>query len=73
MIADFSALTPMQWTILLVSIALCFSVSAWAILDVWKRTYESPMEKSLWMQICIFIPIIGALSYLFLGKQRGRL
>lgn len=71
MFADFSALTTAQWSIVLASIALCFSFSAWGILDVWRRTFESPMEKSLWMQICIFIPILGTLTYLFLGRKRG--
>ncbi|BDQ32593.1 PLD nuclease N-terminal domain-containing protein [Pseudodesulfovibrio portus] len=71
MFADFSALTPTQWAIVLVSVGACFGYSAWAILDVWKRNFESPTEKSLWMQICIFIPILGATAYLFLGRKRG--
>ncbi|HKI82470.1 MAG TPA: PLD nuclease N-terminal domain-containing protein [Pseudodesulfovibrio sp.] len=73
MFADFSALTQTQWAIVLVAVGACFAFSAWSILDVWKRTYESPTEKSLWMQICIFIPILGALTYLCLGRKRGSL
>ncbi|WP_272699863.1 PLD nuclease N-terminal domain-containing protein [Desulfovibrio sp. Fe33] len=73
MFADFSALTPTQWAIVLVAVGACFTFSAWAILDVWKRHFESSTEKSLWMQICIFIPILGALTYLFLGRKRGSL
>ena len=73
MFADFSALTGTQWAIVLTSVGLCFAFSAWGILDVWKRNFESSMEKSLWMQICIFIPILGTLTYLFLGRQRGSL
>ncbi|MEZ7195512.1 MULTISPECIES: PLD nuclease N-terminal domain-containing protein [Pseudodesulfovibrio] len=73
MFADFSALTPTQWAIVLAAVGVCFGFSAWSILDVWKRNFESPTEKSLWMQICIFIPILGALTYLFLGRKRGSL
>ncbi|WP_338666769.1 PLD nuclease N-terminal domain-containing protein [Pseudodesulfovibrio methanolicus] len=73
MFADFSALTPTQWAIVLIAVGLCFAFSAWSILDVWKRNFESSAEKSLWMQICIFIPILGALTYLFLGRKRGSL
>ncbi len=71
MFADFSALTPTQWAVILACVGLCFAYSAWAILDVWKRDFESSAEKSLWMQICIFIPILGATAYLFLGRNRG--
>ena len=71
MFADFSALTSAQWAIVLAAVGACFSYSAWAILDVWKRNFESSTEKSLWMQICIFIPILGATAYLFLGRKRG--
>lgn len=71
MIADFTALTATQWIILLTAVTLCFSFSAWSILDAWKRTFESTNEKVLWMQICIFVPILGSLAYLFLGRKRG--
>ena len=71
MFADYSSLTSLQWVIVIASVGACFSFSAWAILDIWKRNFESSTEKSLWMQICIFIPILGATAYLFLGRQRG--
>ena len=71
MFPDFSAVTPLQWTLAGAALALCFSFSAWTILDVWKRDFESPNEKVLWMQFCIFIPILGSLAYLSIGRKRG--
>ncbi|QGY41227.1 phospholipase [Pseudodesulfovibrio cashew] len=71
MFADFSALTTQQWIIIIAIVTACFSFSAWSILDAWKRDFESTNEKVLWMQICIFVPILGSLAYLFLGKNRG--
>ncbi|WP_229592937.1 PLD nuclease N-terminal domain-containing protein [Pseudodesulfovibrio sediminis] len=71
MFADFSALSTTGWALILVLVGCCFSYSVWAILDVWKRTFASASEKSLWMQICIFIPIFGATAYLFIGRNRG--
>ncbi|WP_243546426.1 PLD nuclease N-terminal domain-containing protein [Pseudodesulfovibrio tunisiensis] len=71
MFADFSALTAQQWTVILGVVAVCFGLSAFCILDVWKRQFESSNEKALWMQMCIFIPILGALAYLFVGRKRG--
>ncbi|QJB57789.1 PLD nuclease N-terminal domain-containing protein [Pseudodesulfovibrio sp. zrk46] len=71
MFADFSALTTNQWIVIIAAVAACFSFSAWTILDAWKRDFESANEKVLWMQICIFVPILGSLAYLFLGRKRG--
>lgn len=71
MFADFSAVTTTQWIITLSAVVLCFSFSAFTILDAWKRDFESANEKVLWMQICIFVPIFGSLAYLFLGRKRG--
>lgn len=71
MIANFSALTTTQWIVVLAAVAVCFTFSAWTILDAWKRNFESTNEKVLWIQICIFVPILGSLAYLFIGQKRG--
>ncbi len=71
MFPDFSAVTTTQWAIILSSVAICFAFSAWTILDIWKRDFESVNEKVLWMQICIFVPILGSVAYLFVGRKRG--
>ncbi len=71
MIADFSALTMTQWIVVISLVVVCFSFSAWTILDTWKRDFESVNEKVLWIQISIFIPILGSLAYLSLGRKRG--
>lgn len=71
MIANFSALTTTQWIVVLAAVAVCFAFSAWTILDAWKRNFESTNEKVLWIQICIFVPILGSLAYLFIGQKRG--
>lgn len=71
MFADFSALTSQQWIIILAAVAICFSFTAWTIWDAWKKDFPTTNEKVLWMQICIFVPILGSLAYLFLGRNRG--
>lgn len=71
MFADFSALTTTQLVLIFAAVGVCFSFSAYTILDAWKRDYEAVNEKVLWMQICIFIPIFGSLAYLFIGRKRG--
>lgn len=71
MFADLSAVTSTQWIVIITAVCASFSFSAWTILDAWKQDFESSQEKMLWMQICIFIPILGSLAYIFLGKKRG--
>lgn len=71
MLPDYSAVTLNQWIVILGAVTICFSFSAFTIIDAWKRTFESTNEKVLWIQICIFIPILGSLAYLFLGRKRG--
>ena len=71
MFPDYSALTSNQWIAIIAAVVACFSFSAWTILDAWKRDFESANEKLLWMQICIFIPILGSLAYLSIGRKRG--
>lgn len=71
MFPDFSAVTATQWVVILSSVAVCFAFSAWTILDAWKREFDSANEKVLWMQICIFVPILGSVAYLFFGQKRG--
>ena len=71
MFADFSALTTQQWTIVILIVGACFTVSILTILDIWKRRFRSAGEKSIWMQIAIFIPVLGALAYFFIGRNNG--
>lgn len=71
MFPDYSAISSSQWIVIISAVTLCFAFSAWTIFDAWKRNFESPNEKLLWIQICIFIPILGSLAYLSLGRKRG--
>jgi len=71
MFPDYTSLTTQHWIIIIAVLVVCFSFSAWTIIDAWKRTFESVNEKVLWIQICIFVPILGSLAYLGLGRQRG--
>ncbi|MDC0335558.1 PLD nuclease N-terminal domain-containing protein [Pseudodesulfovibrio sp.] len=71
MFPDYSSITSTQWIVIISAVVLCFTFTTWTIWDAWKRNFESANEKVLWMQICIFIPILGSLAYLSLGRKRG--
>ncbi len=71
MFPDYSALTTNQWIAIIAAVTCCFSFTVWSILDCWRRDYDAVNEKVLWIQIAVFVPILGSLAYLFIGRNRG--
>ena len=43
------------------------------IVDVSRRDFRDPNNKVVWLLVIIFLHFIGALLYLFIGKQQGTL
>lgn len=71
MLERISQITALQWALAGGVVLALFAFSAWAILDAWKRDFDSNGEKVGWIQLIIFIPLIGALSYVLIGRKRG--
>ncbi len=42
----------------------------WAIFHIFKNDFDTPQEKMIWLAVSVFIPVIGGLVYLFLGRRR---
>lgn len=53
--------------------AICLLISFWAIWHAYWRTFPTGQEKALWLVAVVFLPFAGALAYLFIGRNRGRL
>lgn len=62
--ADFSNNLLIWNTIFLVSIMLWL----YAITNLMKSSFEKD-DKIIWLLVIIFIPIIGSLFYIFIGKK----
>ena len=45
-------------------------LNLWGIWHAWKHTFPSPEERAYWMALCVFIPLIGGLAYLMVGRRR---
>lgn len=71
MLDRLATVTPLQWGLAALVVLLFFAFSARCILDAWNRDFGSSGEKAAWIQVIIFIPILGALAYLLIGKNRG--
>jgi hypothetical protein len=63
-ITDFSYNLLIWNTVLLVSIVLWM----YAITNLLKSSFEKD-DKLIWLLVIIFIPIIGSLFYVFIGKK----
>lgn len=44
----------------------------WAIYHAFYRVFPSNAERMIWICLAIFVPVLGGLLYLFIGRRRGR-
>jgi hypothetical protein len=50
---------------------LGFIIWIWALIDVIKRQFSNPNDKTLWFIIVIILGSLGALIYLIAGRKKG--
>ena len=43
----------------------------WAIVDIAYRDFGTLKKKALWGALIVFIPCLGGLVYLILGRRQG--
>lgn len=57
----------------------CFGVASllffvfwlWMLIDCLTRQFHEPNDKLVWVLVIIFLPLLGALLYFFIGRPRG--
>ena len=42
------------------------------IWHAFHRIFPTPQERMIWIGVCIFVPVIGGVSYLIFGLRRAR-
>ena len=42
------------------------------IWHAFHRVFPTPQERLFWIGVCIFVPVIGGISYLIFGLRRAR-
>ncbi len=42
----------------------------WAIIDLLKSHFPDSVNKVIWAIVIVFIPVLGPLLYLFLGRNQ---
>ena len=60
-------------TILTFLIIGLFAVpNLFGIWHAFHRVFPTPQERLIWIGVCIFVPVIGGISYLLFGLRRAR-
>ena len=42
------------------------------IWHAYNRVFPTPQERLIWLGVCVFVPVIGGLSYLLFGIRRSK-
>lgn len=66
LVAMLTKLELWHWVLLILPILLNF----WAISHVWSHQFPTPQERSLWFVLTVFLPVVGALIYVVIGRRR---
>lgn len=61
-----------QLALFLVMVTLPIVPNLWAIWHAFHREFATAQEKMTWLGICVFIPVLGGLAYLLVGRRRAR-
>jgi Phospholipase_D-nuclease N-terminal len=46
--------------------------SAAALLSIWLGRHHAPRVKVIWSVLAVIVPVVGALAWFVLGRQRKR-
>ena len=66
----FVSLFSLEWW----QIALLFLpalLNLWGIWHAFNHTFETPLERVLWMVACVFVPVLGGVAYVLFGWRRA--
>jgi hypothetical protein len=66
------ALSPLQIALVLVLLALPILPNLWSIWHAYWREFPSLNEKMIWLVLAVFIPVLGGIAYMAVGRKRGR-
>lgn len=59
-----------QIAVLLFFILVPVALMIWAIIDLVQSTFADSTNKLIWALVIIFMPLIGAVLYLIVGRKQ---
>ena len=61
----------MSHGLMLLMLLLPMVPTFWAIVDIAYRDFSTLKKKALWGALIVFVPCLGGLVYLILGRRQG--
>jgi hypothetical protein len=62
----------MTFYIVVISLGITFLLMSWvAIVDIYRKDFEPPSLKLIWVGFVAFVPFFGCLAYLAIGRRQG--
>ncbi len=46
-------------------------INLWGIYHASRHSFPSSTERTYWMGLCVFLPILGGVIYFVFGRPRG--
>lgn len=43
----------------------------WSIWDIWTHAFPTPERRIYWLMFVIFVPVLGGLIYIFIGRKHA--
>ena len=44
----------------------------WGVWHIWSHDFDGDFTKKvIWLMLCVFLPVVGGLLYLLLGKRHA--
>jgi hypothetical protein len=53
---------------ILICVALSLILLLWALIDILRSDFKDSVTKLIWIIVVIFVPFVGAILYLILGR-----
>ncbi len=72
MFPDLSSLPPSFMAVFFPIVLVCVIISLWGIWHAFYRQFPTVQEKLIWLALVVFVPFAGGLTYLIIGRKRGK-
>lgn len=65
-------MTLWQLAFFLLLLAIPILPNLWSIWHAFYREFPTPAERLIWIAGCVFLPVIGGVAYILIGRRRAR-
>ncbi len=69
---DLTSIPPGQLALFIAVLVLAILPNYIAIWQSFHRQFPTPLERTFWFLLAIFVPLLGGIAYLIWGRKRGR-